>query len=75
MYYTVSEVKEVLSYWGIDLTEQYIRELLRAGHIKGEIRSRKQGWMVSEADLQRYLESKCPAARDFSLEDYRLAYA
>ena len=75
MHYTVSEVKELLDYYGIDFTEQYIRDLLREGKIKGQIRSRKKGWTIREEDLQAYLEQRCPVAKRFSVEDYRLAYA
>ncbi|MGF7536555.1 hypothetical protein AAGG74_23375 [Bacillus mexicanus] len=75
MEYTVSEVKFILNHWGIDLTEQYIRDLLREGVIKGHIRSRKKGWMINEKDLQKYLESRCPVARDFGIQDYRIQYA
>lgn len=74
MEYTVVQAKQILNHYGIDFTEQYIRDLLREGVIKGQIRSRKKGWTISEDNLQRYLESRCPVARDFPIEDYRVIY-
>ncbi|HDK4530550.1 TPA: hypothetical protein PSL13_002841 [Staphylococcus aureus] len=74
MEYTVTETKEILSYFGIDITEQYLRDLLREGKIKGEIRARKIGWLIKEKDLQQYLEHRCPVAKDFKIADYRAAY-
>ena len=73
--YTVSEVQRVLRYWGMDFSEPYIRDLLREGVIRGQIQSKKKGWVIAESDLQAFLEKRVPAARDITIEDYKTIYA
>lgn len=73
--YTVSDAQRVLRYWGLDFSEPYIRDLLRAGVIKGRIQSKKKGWVIAESDLQSFLERRIPAARDMTIQDYKTIYA
>ncbi|WLR44440.1 helix-turn-helix domain-containing protein (plasmid) [Bacillus carboniphilus] len=56
----IDEVFERLQELKITTNKESVRRWLRQGKIKGEIRSKKEGWFVRESDLQEFIESRMP---------------
>lgn len=59
--YSVQEVFKKLQALKITSNEESVRRWLRTGKLKGYQHSKKQGWRITEADLQYFIDQRLPA--------------
>ena len=57
--YSVNEVFKQLKALKITSNEESVRRWLRTGKLKGHQNSKKQGWQITEEDLQRLSMKEC----------------
>ena len=59
--YSVQEVFKKLQALKITSNEESVRRWLRTGKLKGYQQSKKQGWRITEEDLQHFIDQRLPA--------------
>lgn len=58
--YSVQEAFQKLRVLKITSNEESVRRWLRTGKLKGYQLSKKQGWRITEADLQHFIDQRLP---------------
>ena len=58
--YSVNEVFKQLKALKITSNEESVRRWLRTGKLKGYQNSKKQGWQITEEDLQQFIDERMP---------------
>ena len=58
--YLLGEVFEQLKLYKITTNEESVRRWLRTGKIIGYKNSKKEGWRVTESELQRFIDARMP---------------
>ena len=58
--YSVQEAFQKLRALKITSNEESVRRWLRTGNLKGYQQSKKQGWRITEADLQHFIDQRLP---------------
>ena len=58
--YSVNEVFKQLKALKITSNEESVRRWLRTGKLKGYQNSKKQGWQITDKDLQQFIDERMP---------------
>lgn len=58
MTYSVSEAFDILKQENMTKSVQVLRRWLRTGELKGKCTSRKEGWRITETDLQTFIDTR-----------------
>ena len=58
--YSVQEAFQKLRALKITSNEESVRRWLRTGKLKGYQQSKKQGWRITEVDLQHFIDQRLP---------------
>lgn len=58
--YSVQEVFKKLQALKLTSNEESVRRWLRKGKLKGSQQSKKQGWRITEEDLQHFIDQRLP---------------
>ena len=59
--YSVQEAFQKLRALKITSNEESVRRWLRTGKLKGYQQNKKQGWRITETDLQHFIDQRLPA--------------